>query len=605
VHGDPNTALEPPEIADSVAARLRLRSSILMRSLSRDAERSAGGTQTRADAATSPLDMAVPLESVGHRPAAGRFRVFKPPVGLSTWDSSPFAEAPTEGRRDQLALPEGTERRPRKPRLAAQPWPLLTVLVVQALLSLRLVWSNTAFQDEALYLRAGHLEWARWLHSAPIPNFPAYFSGAPGFYPPLAALADSAGGLVAARLLSLCFMLGVTALLWATAARLYGQRAAILAAALFATLAGTQFLGAFATYDAMALFLLALAAWLGVRCADGQRWTRATLLIATGVLLVAADAVKYATALFTPVVIVVVAMTVWRKHGRATGLTAGLTVLGSWFLLVIAAITAGGREYWLGITTSTLGRPQSSVPVTAVLHRAYVWTSLILVLAVLGAVLSYRSEARGKLLVPFLAAAGLLAPAEQARLHTTVSLQKHVVFGAWFASIAAGYAMARLSRVDHGYGWAPVMALPIAASTLFGSMGQAASLFGVWPNSADAVTLLRAEIGLHPGNYLAEDYDVEAYYLRADLPWQRWSSTYHFGYPGTRTGEASYRAAIDRHYFSLVILDFGDTAAVDRQITADMRHAGGYYVLARPGRFTIWASASRATRPAGRYRARY
>jgi hypothetical protein len=112
-------------------------------------------------------------------------------------------------------------------------------------------------------------------------------------------------------------------------------------------------------------------------------------------------------------------------------------------------------------------------------------------------------------------------------------------------------------------------------------------------------------MGLHPGNYLAEDYDVEAYYLRADLPWQRWSSTYHFSYPGTRTGEASYRAAIDRHYFSLVILNFGDTTAVDRQITADMRHAGGYYVLARPGRFTIWASASKATRPAGRYRARY
>lgn len=566
MHGDPNTALEPPEIADQAA---------------------------------SP-------ESAAHRPAVGQFRVFRPPVGVSTWDSSPFVvDASTPGGRDQLALRDGTGRRPSKPKLAAQPWPLLTVLVVQALLSLRLAWSNTAFQDEALYLRAGHLEWARWLHNAPIPNFPAYFSGVPGLYPPLAALADSAGGLAAARLLSLCFMLGATTLLWATAARLYGQRAALLAAALFATLAGTQFLGAFATYDAMALFLLALAAWLGVRSADCQRWTRATLLITTGVLLVAADAVKYATALFTPVVIVVVAMTVWRRHGRAAGLTAGLTVLGSWLLLVIVAITAGGREYWLGITTSTLARPQSSVPVTAVLHRAYVWTSLILVLAVLGAVLSYRGEARGKLLVSVLAAAGLLAPAEQARLHTAVSLQKHVVFGAWFASIAAGYAMARLSRVDHGYGWAPVMALPIAASTLFGSMGQAASLFQVWPNAADAVTLLRAEMGLHPGNYLAEDYDVEAYYLRADLPWQRWSSTYHFSYPGTRTGEASYRAAIDRHYFSLVILNFGDTTAVDRQITADMRHAGGYYVLARPGRFTIWASASKATRPAGRYRARY
>ncbi len=166
-------------------------------------------------------------------------------------------------------------------------------------------------------------------------------------------------------------MLGVTSLLWATARRLYGQRAALLAAALFATLAGTQFLGAFATYDAMALFLLALAAWLGVRSADCRSWHRIALLVAAGVALAAADAVKYATALFTPVVVVVVAIAVWRRRGRGAGLAAGLTVLLSWLVLVSGAIVAGGREYWLGITTSTLERPQSDVAVTTVLQRAY------------------------------------------------------------------------------------------------------------------------------------------------------------------------------------------------------------------------------------------
>ena len=55
--------------------------------------------------------------------------------------------------------------------------------------------------------------------------------------------------------------------------------------------------------------------------------------------------------------------------------------------------------------------------------------------------------------------------------------------------------------------------------------------------------------------------------------------------PGVRRAP-SFEAAISSHYFSLVILDFGDTAATDRQITADMRHAGGYYVMARAGRFT-------------------
>lgn len=485
--------------------------------------------------------------------------------------------------------------------LAAMRWPVLVVLAVQVCLSVRFVWSNTAFQDEALYLRAGHLEWAHWMHGAPIPNFPSYFSGSPVIYPPLGALADSVGGLAAARILSLCFMLGVTSLLWATTDRLYGQRAALLAAALFATLAGTQFLGAFATFDAMALLLLAFAAWLGVRSVDSQFPVRIVLLIATGAVLAAADAVKYATALFTPVVVVVVALAVWRRCGLGVAVTAGLAVLGSWLTLVTVGIFAGGRDYWLGITTSTLYRPESDVALTTILQRAYVWTSLILVLAVLGAVFATRSETRGKLLPAALALAAFLAPAEQARLHTTVGLQKHVVFGAWFAAIAAGYAMARMSRVDRGRGWAAVMALPIAASTLFGSMGQAASLYKVWPNSAPVITALRSAIRDHPANYLAEDYDVEAYYLRTDVPWQRWSSTYYFRYPGSHPGAASYRAAISSHYFSLVILDFGDTVATDKEIVADMRHTGGYQVLAHAGRFTIWAlrEPAKAQRPGG------
>ena len=516
-------------------------------------------------------------------------------VGVS--DTASLPEGATQGHQDgtapsssQVSLPRTAGYRPGKSRLPDVRWPLLAVLIVQVALSLRLVWSNTAFQDEALYLRAGHLEWARWLHGTPIPDFPAYFSGAPVIYPPIGALADSIGGLAAARALSLCLMLGVTSLLWATTHRLYGQRAALLAAGLFATLAGTQFLGALATFDAMALFLLALAAWLGVRSADCECLVRTVLLVTAGVCLAAADAVKYATALFTPAVLVVVALAVWRQRGVRAGVAAGLVAGSSWLMLVVAAIIAGGHDYWLGITTSTLDRPQSDMAVTTVLQRSYVWTSLILVLAVLGALLAVRSEARGKLLPAILLAAALLAPAEQARLHTTVSLQKHVVFGAWFAAIAAGYAMARLSRVDPGRGWAAVMALPIVASTLFGSMGQATSLYQVWPNSAAVVSALREEIHSHPGNYLAEDYDVEAYYLRADVPWERWSSTYYFRYLGGLPGASSYEAAINSHYFSLVILCFGDTAATDRQITADMRHAGGYYILARAGRFTIWAS---------------
>ena len=476
------------------------------------------------------------------------------------------------------------------------------MLAVQAVLSLRLIWSNTAFQDEALYLRAGHLEWSQWLHHAPIPDFPAYFSGAPVLYPPLGALADSLGGLAAARALSLGFMLGVTSLLWATTVRLYGQRAALLAAALFATLAGTQFLGAFATFDAMALFLLSLAVWLGVRSADCEFRNRVILLIASGLTLAAADVVKYAATLFAPVVFIVVALAARRRPPGQAWLAAILAAPGSWLAAMAAAILAGGHQYWLGVSTSTLDRAESDVPVATVLQHAYVWTSLILVLAVVGAVLASRRETRGKFLPAVLAAAALLAPAEQAKLHTTVSLQKHVVFGAWFAAIAAGYAMARFSRVDPGRGWAAVLALPIAAATLFGSLGQAAALFKVWPDSTALISVLRPAVRAHPGPYLAEDYDVEAYYLRGEVPWPRWSDTYYFRYAGAAPGAPSYQAAISGHYFSLVILDFGDTSATDAVITAAMHHAGGYYVLARAGSYTIWASRPLRPGPAGQER---
>jgi 4-amino-4-deoxy-L-arabinose transferase-like glycosyltransferase len=471
-------------------------------------------------------------------------------------------------------------------------WPLVAVLGAQAALSLRLVWANTAFQDEALYLRAGHLEWAHWLHGAAIPAFPSYFSGAPVLYPPLAALADDAGGLTAARLLSLCFMLGVTSLLWATARRLYGKRAAVLAAGLFATLAGTQFLGAFATYDALALLLLALASWLAVRSADCSSPARLALLMLAGLTLAGADAVKYATVIFAPVVLVVAAAAAWRQRqdrGRSAAV-AVLTVAAAWAALATVAGLAGGASYWHGLSASTLSRPASDAATGVVLQRAYIWTSLVLVLAALGAFLAVRRRERARFLPAALLAAGLLAPAAQAGLHTIVSLQKHVVFGAWFAAIAAGYAMARLSRVDRGHGWAPVMAIPVVASTLFGSLGQASALFGAWPNSAAVVRLLRSAVPAHPGSYLAEDYDVEAYYLRGSVPWQRWTSTYYFRRPGAAAGAASYAAAISQHSFALVILDFGDTAPADREIAADMARTGGYHVLARAGRFTVWAS---------------
>src|ERR1700683_1379775 len=96
----------------------------------------------------------------------------------------PAPSALTRDHDGQVPISPRSER-PGRRALRAARWPLLVVLAVQGALSLRLIWSDTAFQDEALYLRAGHLEWARLLHHAPIPDFPGSFSGAPVIYTPL------------------------------------------------------------------------------------------------------------------------------------------------------------------------------------------------------------------------------------------------------------------------------------------------------------------------------------------------------------------------------------------------------------------------------------
>src|SRR5690348_5379687 len=261
--------------------------------------------------------------------------------------------APRPGRTARLRVPGN--------------WPLLVVLVVQAALSLRLVGADTAFQDEALYLWAGHLEWARLLHGTPIPPFPSYFSGAPVIYPPLAALADSAGGLAAARILSLVFMLGASTLLWATARLLSGRRAAFFAVALFAVLGPTLHLGAFATYDAMSLFLIALAAWLVVRA--GERPDATGWMVAAGAALALANATSYPSALFDPVVLVLALLTALPRPGGKLAAARALTLLAVLAVLITPALLIGGQRYLHGIDITTLQRaPSKAARVTLSLN---------------------------------------------------------------------------------------------------------------------------------------------------------------------------------------------------------------------------------------------
>jgi hypothetical protein len=403
--------------------------------------------------------------------------------------------------------------------------PLIVILTVQAYLSLRLVTRNSAFTDEALYLWAGRLEWSHWLHHTPVPPIASYFSGAPVVYPPIAALANGLGGLTGARVLSLCFMLGATVLLHGVTKRILDRLSAAFAAALFVGLGSAEFLGAFATYDAMALFLLATATWLGIRGAACRTNTRRlTLILLVAVALVIANAAKYASALFDPVVLIAVACFHWRELGRRAGMAAGsLATVGTATGIAIA-LAVGGKPYLTGIAVTTLSRSPGNWPIFGILFVSAGWVGVIAVLAVIGAIAAscaHRS-APYRVLVWTLAAAAFLAPAEQARIHVFTSLFKHVAFGGWFGAAMAGYALTAFIRAVPAVkvrGALTVVYAGVSLATVLGSM-LAINQFGTWPNVDPALPALTAAFRTHPGSLLTDQTAPLNYYLQDFEPWQ-------------------------------------------------------------------------------------
>jgi hypothetical protein len=489
--------------------------------------------------------------------------------------------------------------------------PLAAILVGQAALTVRLIWSNTAYQDEALYLWAGHLQLSHWLHGTAIPPFATYFSGAPVLYPPLGALADSLGGLAGARLLSLACMLGATWLLWRTTAALYSRRAACYAAILFALLGPTLHIGAFATFDAPALLLLALGTWFVVKA--GQRGEGTGWLVAAAGAVVLANATAYSSAIFDPVLIAAALVTGpgWsRPKLRKESARRAAGLFGYVFSLIILAVTIGGGYYSTGISETVLARASGATAPLHVLEVAAAWTGLITVLAGLCAAVAWRRDrAAGlrRLLPLVLFGAALLAPLQQARIHTLISLDKHVDIGAWFAAIAAGYL------VDALVTWLRRRTVRVIASAVAGvalvvpavqTTAQAAVLYS-WPNAAAFVTEFPSFAG-PSGRLLVENPSIGEYYLPIGKQWRRWSNTRSVILPSGRSLSSRVGAAgspalfaqeISRGYFATVALNFAATPALDRKIAQDLNANHDYELAATipygTGAYTIWELTTR------------
>jgi 4-amino-4-deoxy-L-arabinose transferase-like glycosyltransferase len=546
------------------------------------------------------------------RPRPGRRRRERPGGPPRVTDRASRSQPPGGQPYRADGQPESPEDQRPGGRIAgalAGSWPVALILAVQALLSVRLVRADTAFQDEAAYLWAGHLELAHWLHGVSIPPFPAYFSGAPVLYPPLGALADQAGGLAAARTLSLVFMLGATAFLAATATRLFGRRAGAFAGALFAIAGPTLHLGAFATFDAPSLLLTSIAVWLVVKA--GERADATAWMVGAGAILALANAMAYSSAVLDPVVVLLALVTACpRPGGRAAAIRA-LTLLAATALLLTAGVLLGGSRYATGILGTTLARVGGTDSLGTIATDAGGWIGIITVVALCGVAISAarREPASRTWLLALLAVAALVVPAEQARLHTTASLAKHVTVGCWFAAIAAGYAVdwlvsnAPAGRLRVLTGAAVVVALVFPLTV---GATQARALATAWPSSYSLNAILGPLARSAGGRLLVEDPSIAEYYLPAGRDWKRWSSTRNITLPsGASTGGPAPGAGvtgdgnagvfaefITEGYFSVIALNFADTTALDHKIAAEVRRNHHYHLVQvipyGTGTYVIW-----------------
>ena len=318
-------------------------------------------------------------------------------------------------------------------RIAAS-WALWSVLAAQATLTVPWMWRTGPSSGEALYLSAARGGWSN------LPSYTTSFPGSPLLYPPIVGVVDSIGGLIAARLLSLVFMLAATALVYLMGDRMFGQISGLLAALLFAVCGIIVHLGAAATFDPMALFLLVLGLYAAVRMRDGGvGW-----ILLCPVALAAANAAKYATIAWDPLIVGTVFLYGWSK--KAQSICLAISVAATVAALDFGILMLGGADFATGVLLNTLYRspqagPPSSVP--SVLGHAMLMTGLIVLIAIAGVWVSVvkKMPATATAFLCLLVIAALIAPIEQARVHQMSSLDQNMSFGLPFAALGAGYAL--------------------------------------------------------------------------------------------------------------------------------------------------------------------
>lgn len=438
-------------------------------------------------------------------------------------------------------------RSPRRIVVAAVAFNSLLVTLFTTLTSV----STSPFQDEGLYVYMGHRMAQHLWHGSTIIEHPsAYLSGSPMVYPPLAAIADTIGGLGLARNLSLLFIVVAGVMVYLTAAQLFGRLAGVIAQLAFLCNGSVLFQAHLATFDAMALCIVSIATWVAVRSAQRNGLLYGFL---AGGLLALAFLTKYMTAVYVPIVAVIAVAAGWSTWRWVVVQRAAVMVFVS-VALVFFYIELFAREIWVGIVSTTFSRAamaeaSTGSMVTTLLGWAAPWLVGAAVAVVIGSVGPGR-----RLLVLRLALLGgaIAAPLGQMRMHEMTSFSKHLAFGMVFAAPLVGELFAMALRKTRGKA-APTVAAFLVLAVSLGVVTSREFLTG-WIDDRPLIAPLSTAIAASPGKVvLAEVGSAERYELRQETGPRQWADTYSFSYSGL-TGVPAYEKAIEQSHFGVIYL---------------------------------------------------
>jgi hypothetical protein len=346
--------------------------------------------------------------------------------------------------------------------------------------------------------------------------------------------------------------------------------------------------------------------WAAVQAHDGgYRW-----IAGCAVALAAANAAKYATLAWDPIVAGIVVLHGWKK-GAAKALAGACALALGVTALDVGLLAAGGPHYARAVIITTVFRSVHwgaySSPIS-VLWRAFAMTGVLVVPAALGVVVSalVRNPLPFTCLIALLVLAALIAPADQAHIRQLSSLDKNMGFGLPFAALAAGYAISAGidwlgDRVHAGRPVGSVAAAALIILVLVAGREQTVQFRG--PSSTAAMKILSAvRLGYRPGTYIASDGApwMEKYYL-PQIPAYAWVGIFD----PSAAQRSRFRTRFCTSRISVVILRLFQQSyhhSYDYQIRKMMKRARRYSlaVQTRQGNYAtqVWLLRSAAARDA-------